>query len=421
MIQSKFKIIFSSLALFFTVGLHSVSANATDDKVAQLKAQIEQLQKQEEEYRATIATTDAQAKTLKNKIAQLQGQINQIQVKIQLTGKQIDQTSLQIGQVQENIVTTQKKIDYQRDTIGQLLLYLAKRDKETLVGILTKSDSLSDYFNEEQYALTVNSTLLGLVNDLKDTKVQLGGQKNDLETKKDDLETLKEQANAQKSALAGAKSETNQVLAVTKGQEAQYQKLLAQAEQQESAFFTQLQELEGQVIKGGTYIVHVTATGPLPKKGTKLFILPETSPRITQPYGCTSYARCGSKKGAYSGAPHNGVDMASGLGTPIRAIGDGVIVADGIKNPGWGNWVAIRHPNQNNLVSLYGHMSSLTFLPVGTEVKQGQVIGYEGNTGNAEGYHLHLSLYKDFFTYVNATGALYFNYFEGTINPLDYI
>lgn len=416
----KIKVLLSAFLLLFVFGARFVWADTTDDKVAQLKAQIEQLQQQEAQYQSTIAQTDQQANTLKNKITELQAQINQVQIKIQLTGKQIDQATLQIGQVQGNITETQTKIDYQKSTIGQLLLYLAKRDNETLVGILMKSPSLSDYFNEEQYALTVNSTLLNLIGDLKNNEAQLNGQKNDLESKKSTLQTLNNQQSAQRSALAGAKSDNDKLLATTKGQEAAYQKLLLQAQQQETTFFNQLQEVENQVIKGGLYIVHVTATADLPKKA-KLFQLPEDNPRITQGYGCTSFARCNHRSGPYGGAPHNGVDMASGLGSPVHAIGDGEIVADGIGNPGWGNWVAIRHPNQYNLVSIYAHMSSLVFLPVGTQVKQGQTIGYEGNTGNAEGYHLHLSLYKDFFTYVNGAGVLYFNYFDGTVNPLNYL
>ena len=353
----------------------------------------------------------------------MQAQIGQLQIQIQLTGRQIDATSLQIGQVQDTITTTQQKIDYQKITIGQLLLYLAKRDKETLVGILAKSPSLSDYFNEEQYALTVNSKLLSVVDDLKNTENQLGSQKNSLESKKNQLQSLRNQASAQKSSLSSVQADKNHLLTATKGQEAQYQKLLAQTEQEKSAFFNQLQELEGQVIKGGNYIVHIVATGALPRKGTNLFQMPEDHPRVTQGYGCTTFARCGRRSGPYGGAPHNGIDMASGLGSPVHAIGNWIIVADGLNNPGWGNWVAIRHPDQNNLVSIYGHMSSLAFLTVGTAVTQGQIIGYEGNTGNAEGYHLHLSLYKDFFTYINENrgGQLYFNYFEGTINPLDYL
>ncbi|MEK9158111.1 MAG: peptidoglycan DD-metalloendopeptidase family protein [Patescibacteria group bacterium] len=415
------KIIAIFILTFFALGNSATFAETTEQKVAQLKEQIEQLQKQQEEYRNTIAQTEEQARTLKSQIKNIQTQISSLQNQIQLTGKQIDKTALEIGQTQENITETQTKIDYQKSTVGELLLYLSKRDNESLVGVLMKNANLSDYFNNAQYALTVNSKLLDLIGTLKEEEEQLNDHKGDLESKKNELQTLKASQSAQKSALGGVQSEKNNLLVATKGQEAQYQKLLAQAEQQEAAFFSQLQELEDKVIKGGLYIVHITATTPLPKKGTKLFQLPETGARTTQGYGCTSYARCGSKKGAYHGSPHNGIDFASGIGTPIHAIGDGEIIANGVNNPGWGNWVAVRHPNQNNLVSIYAHMSSLAFLQVGTQIKVGEILGFEGKTGKATGPHLHLSLYKDFFTYTDSKGVLYFNYFEGSINPSDYL
>jgi murein DD-endopeptidase MepM/ murein hydrolase activator NlpD len=172
--------------------------------------------------------------------------------------------------------------------------------------------------------------------------------------------------------------------------------------------------LELKVVSGGLYIVHVKAD-VVPPPGTKLFSWPEDNYYLTQGYGYTTYA----KRGAYGGAPHNGIDIASGFGTPIKAIGEGQIVANG-SNKGWGNWIAIQHPN--NMVSVYGHMSSLALLSVGSRVARGQVIGYEGNTGNATGSHLHLSLYREFFTYLKpATGELYFNYFEGSMDPRGYL
>lgn len=388
----------------------------------QLKAQIQALEEQAQQLRGTIAQTQAQGNTLKAQIQNLQNQINTINTEILLTGKKIDKTQVEIAGVQENIVTTKEKIDYQKSTIGQLLLYLAKRDNETLVGILMKNASLSDYFNQEQYALTVNSNLLHLVEELNQDQANLINQKNDLEDKKKGLQTLKQQETAQKTSLAGVQQDKNQLLAITKGQEAQYQKLLIATEQQESIFFNQLRELETQVIQGGFYIVHETANSNLPKKQKGLFSWPENGYRITQSYGCTTYAKCGKSRGPYGGAPHNGIDTAAGYGSPIKTIADGEIIANG-KNDGWGNWVAIKHPTKFNLVSVYTHMSALSFLQVGTQVVVGQIIGYEGNTGTVTGSHLHLSVYKDFFTYVSDKkgGQLYFNYFEGSVNPLDYL
>lgn len=417
----KLKILAGCFFLFFISGIHFVSADANQDKIEQLRQQIEELEKQAVQYRGNIAETQAQANTLKNQIQNLKNQIGALETNIKLTGKKIDKTQVEIVGVEENILTTQEKMDYQRLTIGQLLQYLAKRDNESLVGILMKSQSLSDYFNEAQYALTVNATLLNVVNDLKETEAQLSDQKGDLEGKKKSLETFRRQESAQKASLTDVTADKNKILAATKGQEVQYQKLLADVEAKKSVFFTQLRELETHIIQGGLYIVHVTATN-LPKKQKGLLLWPEESRRITQGYGCTSYARCGRSRSPYGGAPHNGLDIAGGYGSLIVAIADGEIIANG-KNDGYGNWVAIKHPGAHNLVSLYAHMSSLSFLQVGTPVKAGDIIGYEGNTGQVTGSHLHLSVYKDFFTYMSDKkgGQLYFNYFEGTVNPLDYL
>jgi murein DD-endopeptidase MepM/ murein hydrolase activator NlpD len=417
------------LTLFFTFNLilfNFAYAQTDEEKMADLRAQIQALEQQASQLKGTIAQTQNQANTLKNQIANLKNQITSLQTQISLTGKKIDKTKIEINDVQNNIFTTQEKIEKQKNTIGQLLLFMNRRDQDDLLSIILKNNDLSDYFRQTQSAMTINANLMNLVDDLRGTENKLNQNKDNLEDKKVDLELLKRQQSAQKNSLDQATKDKNQLLQNTKGQEAQYQQMLTEVERQESVFFSQLRELETHVIQGGLYIVHVTAS-TLPKKGTKLFKWPEEGYRITQGYGCTTYAKCNKKNkygnfiGPYSGAPHNGIDMASGYGSAIYAIADGEIIANG-KNDGWGNWVAIQHPNQYNLVSIYSHMSALSFLQVGTPVYAGQVIGYEGSTGKVTGSHLHLSVYKDFFTYISdKSGQLYFNYFEGSINPLDYL
>ncbi len=390
-------------------------ADVNADRIAELQQQIHVLEEQKEQLQGSIAETSARAGTLNAEIARLKSQVTTLQVQIQLTGKKIDQTSLQITDVQQNIVVTESKIDYQKDTIGEMLQYLYQRDNESFVGVLMKNATLSEYFNQEQYALSVNDKLITLVDSLKDAKDNLAGQKNDLEGKKTDLVTLKQELDVQKNSVVKVQNDTSSLLKQTKGQEAAYQKMLSEVEKKQANFFAELQSLESDAITGGKFIVHVSATCN-PPKGS--FVFPEDTKRLTQGYGMTAYA----KRGAYGGAPHNGIDNANGYGTPIHAIADGTIIANGGNNPGWGNWVAIQHQSTCNFVSIYGHMSTLAPLKVGTAVKQSQVIGYEGATGNVTGAHLHLSIYKDFFTYVNPkkNDDLYFNYYEGTVNPLNY-
>ena len=89
--------------------------------------------------------------------------------------------------------------------------------------------------------------------------------------------------------------------------------------------------------------------------------------------------------------PHNGVDYAAPTGTPIRTVGDGVVV-NAAYTRGNGNFVKIRH---NSVYSTaYLHMSRFgKGIKRGTTVTQGQVIGYVGSTGLATGPHLHFAFY----------------------------
>ena len=414
----KFKILFVLIFSFSLFAFRFSLAETDQEKINRLQQQIEALEHQAEQLRHSIAETQEEAQSIQQQLNAINTQVRAIQLEIDRTAAQINKTSTQISNVQSNISTTQSKIEYQKSSLAQLLLDMQKRDEENLLMILFKNRNLSDFFQQAHYTATLNSTLVNTVEELKDTKHDLAEQKTDLESRKRELEFLRQQQSAQKTILANAQNEQKKLLTETKGQEAQYQKILADVERQKNVFFTQMREIETKIIQGGLYIVHVTATA-VPKKGTKLFQSPERGYRLTQGYGCTRYARCKRSSGPYGGAPHNGIDIAAGYGKEIMAIGDGEIIANG-RNDGWGNWVAIKHPNQYNFVSVYGHMSALSFLQVGTAVRVGQVIGYEGNTGNATGSHLHLSLYKDFFTY-EKNGQLYFNYFDGTVNPLDYL
>jgi murein DD-endopeptidase MepM/ murein hydrolase activator NlpD len=88
--------------------------------------------------------------------------------------------------------------------------------------------------------------------------------------------------------------------------------------------------------------------------------------------------------------PHNGVDYAANTNTPIMTTGDGAVVFVGRKGE-LGNLVEIRHAN--GWMTRYGHMSSFASgIRAGSRVRQGDVIGYVGQTGGATGPHLHYEM-----------------------------
>lgn len=85
---------------------------------------------------------------------------------------------------------------------------------------------------------------------------------------------------------------------------------------------------------------------------------------------------------------HNGIDLDSPYGTPIRAAGDGRVILAQTWS-GFGNTVVIQHGG--DVTSIYGHLSRFG-TSVGNDVREGNVIGYVGCTGLCTGPHLHFEV-----------------------------
>ena len=83
---------------------------------------------------------------------------------------------------------------------------------------------------------------------------------------------------------------------------------------------------------------------------------------------------------------HKGTDYAAPSGTPVRATGKGRISFRG-KKGGYGRVVIVQHGQQYS--TLYAHMSRFGKPRKGSQIKQGQIIGYVGKSGLATGPHLH--------------------------------
>lgn len=91
--------------------------------------------------------------------------------------------------------------------------------------------------------------------------------------------------------------------------------------------------------------------------------------------------------------PHTGVDYAAPAGTPIMSVGDGFIIEKGY-NGAAGNYVKIRH---NSVYTTgYNHLSRFgPGIANGVRVKQGQIIGFVGQTGYATGPHLDMRFWMN--------------------------
>ena len=115
------------------------------------------------------------------------------------------------------------------------------------------------------------------------------------------------------------------------------------------------------------------------------FIWPVDSTYVTSRYGERSAPTAGASTN------HNAIDIGANSGAPIYAAADGQ-VANATYNDGLGYYVSIEHDGET--ATRYSHMTNFIVQP-GEYVKQGQIIGYVGESGIATGSHLDYAVIKN--------------------------
>ncbi len=116
-------------------------------------------------------------------------------------------------------------------------------------------------------------------------------------------------------------------------------------------------------------------TAPPPRRG-----------RFIQPVKGRTISSFGPKEG---GLHNDGINIAAAAGTPIKAVENGIVVYAGNELRGYGNLVLVRH--KDGWVSAYAHVESFAVKP-GQKVKQGDIVGKVGQSGNVDRPQLHFEI-----------------------------
>nr|WP_201753139.1 M23 family metallopeptidase [Micromonospora rubida] len=128
------------------------------------------------------------------------------------------------------------------------------------------------------------------------------------------------------------------------------------------------------------------ATKPKPKTTPKKTSKP--APAWVIPMAGAQITSCFGQRW---GTLHAGIDFALPAGTPIHVAAAGTVVKAGDVGDGYGISVFVDHGN--GYLTHYAHQSR-TAVSEGAKVKAGQVIGYEGSTGDSTGPHLHFEVHQ---------------------------
>lgn len=141
--------------------------------------------------------------------------------------------------------------------------------------------------------------------------------------------------------------------------------------------------------------------GAIIEYGTKLPVW--TSVKALTGKGIFKWPSSGFITSHFVNGGHTGIDIANVAGTPIYAAADGTVKTVKNLTTGYGKYVVIAH--SNGYETYYAHMSKY-IVKEGQQVKQGQIIGYVGMTGEATGNHCHFGITKNG-KFIDPTTMLY--------------
>lgn len=344
----------------------------TNSEIAGVKSQMSDALNQINKYNSQIGTYE-------NEIGDLKTQISGLQTKI--------------TEKQANIEEQQKKYEEQQELLDKRLVAMYESGTTSYLDMLLSSDGLADFISKYYIIEQLTEYDNELLEKIEATRVQIENEKNELESSKKQVESSKTELETKRNSLTVMVNEKNTLVGNLSVEEQALQAELEQFEQDKKEIQRQLEVIaEQEEAARKAAAAKRTSSGG----GGVLADATPSSPSASG-YICplSGKSRGSITTGYYGYSGHTGVDFACPSGTPIMAAKSGRVVISTALRYGNGNYrsygeyIVISHGD--GTMTLYAHMSSRA-VSVGTEVGQGQVIGYVGSTGNSTGPHLHFEV-----------------------------
>ncbi|MEJ7817069.1 MAG: peptidoglycan DD-metalloendopeptidase family protein [Thermoleophilaceae bacterium] len=339
---------------------------------------------QKSERREQVLTTDITG--INNRIRGLQGQISGTQKRLTTVQDDLDDKRAELLRVRnrlevarDRLVRVRAQLKASRRALRDRLVELYKADQPDALTVVLEADGFTDLLERTDFLERISDqdgTVLKKVRVLKAKAEKTEKLLATLETqrrraaetilrRRDDIAATKDRLTTAQGDLRGARKGRRVTLARVRDIRHSDQEDLAGMEREQA-------KIKSRLASAGA---PGPAAGPV-RKGSGRLIWPVNGP-ITGSFG-----------EARPGHIHSGMDIAAPGGTPIRAADSGKVVLMAFTG-GYGNYTCIQHTA--SMSTCYAHQSRFG-TSQGASVKQGQVMGYVGNTGNSFGDHLHFEV-----------------------------
>ena len=364
----------------------ATSMSSLQNKLDKISASIKQHKTELNDAKKKEAAAKALESELKEKVSVLQSQIGVLKSQISEVQNSIGVKEQEITAKQNEIARKEQEIADQWDDFKSHMAAMQELRDGGSVAMLRAVSDLYELltFNEVMQDISVKDT--EILDNMKAAKEALVADRTQLVEERTQLQNKKAELDAQNKQMQSKQNELNNSV-----KEARLSAAEAQQAQKNAQAAIESDEMNYEAVKKEIQKLIAAAAASKPQLSFSGFICPLKSyTRISSEYGWRKNPVSGVNK------LHAGTDFAAPAGTPIYAAASGYVQVAGWSSGGYGNYVIIYHGSMsdgNAYSTLYGHMRSVA-TSAGKYVKQGELIGYVGSTGNSTGNHLHLEVWK---------------------------
>lgn len=389
------------LAIFFCVSVFTISIadaqvtelskeakKALDDRQDQLDA----INAKIKAYNQIIKLKQSQGSTLADQIQSLQAQADKLEFEIGLNKKKVNDLEGDITSLSSRITEKESLISRQKQMLSELMRVYYSDYSGGAATLIFSADETFSYLNQEGWTTEVNDKISDLLDSVKTLRESLTGERTTLEEKKKEADALHMQLSTRNEYLEVTRYNKANLLIKTQAEVNKYDGLVDDLKAQQKALEDEINDIESGKVNqlSGLPSGNGQLAYPFVKKADGFFKCtsnPNNKPCISQFYGKPTCKTCGYTF-------HNGIDFAAPKNTTVMAAASGKVKDTGNMGTGaYGKWVTIEHDGgAKGLTTLYGHLNSIS-VSKGESVKQGDIIGKVGTTGNSTGYHLHFTVY----------------------------
>ena len=388
--------------IFGAIGMASAASKSElKSRLAQIKEQKAEIERNLESYKADQAEYAGQIGTLNNKIALTEEEID-------ATQDILDELDANIAQTEQELEETTQELENKKELFATRIRVMYENGDTSYMDVLLNSENFSDMLSNMEIVSQIMDYDKGVVAEYTALKESIEQMKAALESDRADKQDYMDSLEDRKEELESDRTDLKKLLAKLENDIEYAEKTARQMQADEDKVNAEIEELSRQEAEAARKAAEAAKKAAQSKSASSSTSTSTVRASGSMAWPCPSYNYISSNYG-YRTHPitgkvssfHKGIDIAASSGNPVLAAASGTVVKSYMSSS-YGNYIVISHGG--GLMTAYAHLSR-RLVSVGDTVSAGQQIGKVGSTGNSTGPHLHFEVY------VNGS----------TVNPMNYV